>query len=565
MKNALKNIKILLVLLVLAGTVYVSGIPQNLISKAAENISSSQKDFSTIVPVDTGKPVYSFSVSGSAYFAGDKSLIRLILVDTQGNEYLIYETYSLLTDRYSFALSNSCEETCVLDAVIPQHVRIEGYDASFDIKKFSYATSVQEIRSRIGALSISDRSLAIKREKDAGKIQKLNENIKKAGLKWTAGETSVSTMTYAQKKKLFSNPDGKPLERLPNLQGFEFYTGGVFEIGRPPSSPTPTIPPTPINTAFPLSWDWRNRHGQNWMTPVKDQETYPTCWAFGTIGAFEAFINLWYNQHLDVDLSEQSLINCQNDPRVYDNQCIEGDACILQNIGAVDEICVPYVGDQGICESGCANYQDKVWKNYDHRTYITESWAQYSQRRIPINKSTGDEKIKEGLIQHGPMKIDGVISAHSMVLVGYTTDTIDQRPIFMVKNSWGGNWGQAGYANIKVDPALYNIVTGITATYYVPPVINQTNIIATQCVDNDNDGYCNWGISEIKPNTCPSKCKPVKDCNDSDPSLGEFNIYYECMPIANSHMVCNKGQCVKIKGQGYNECRNSGDCGRIAP
>ena len=71
MKNALKNIKILLVLLVLAGTVYVSGIPQNLISKAAENISSSQKDFSTIVPVDTGKPVYSFSVSGSAYFAGD--------------------------------------------------------------------------------------------------------------------------------------------------------------------------------------------------------------------------------------------------------------------------------------------------------------------------------------------------------------------------------------------------------------------------------------------------------------------------------------------------------------
>lgn len=76
-------------------------------------------------------------------------------------------------------------------------------------------------------------------------------------------------------------------------------------------------------------WDWRNRHGANdpsspyfddddsgftgWITPIKNQAE-PTgcgsCSAFGTFGSFEAMINLYYNQHLDLDLSEQEQLSC---------------------------------------------------------------------------------------------------------------------------------------------------------------------------------------------------------------------------------------------------------------
>jgi hypothetical protein len=42
------------------------------------------------------------------------------------------------------------------------------------------------------------------------------------------------------------------------------------------------------------------------------------------------------------------------------------------------------------------------------------------------------------------------------------------------------------------------------------------------CVDEDGDGYCNWGISATKPSTCPSFCNARRDCDDSNPSLLDF-------------------------------------------
>lgn len=55
------------------------------------------------------------------------------------------------------------------------------------------------------------------------------------------------------------------------------------------------------------SFDWRNRHGINWDTSVKHQGSGGGCRAFATVSETELYVNLYYNQKLDLDLSEQDV------------------------------------------------------------------------------------------------------------------------------------------------------------------------------------------------------------------------------------------------------------------
>ena len=63
--------------------------------------------------------------------------------------------------------------------------------------------------------------------------------------------------------------------------------------------------------ALPSSFDWRNNSGTNIVTPVRDQDTCGSCWAFGTVGIMESA--LWKQGIANKDLSEQFLISCNND------------------------------------------------------------------------------------------------------------------------------------------------------------------------------------------------------------------------------------------------------------
>jgi C1A family cysteine protease len=93
-------------------------------------------------------------------------------------------------------------------------------------------------------------------------------------------------------------------ERIPNFQGFEYYKGGYFML------------PGSINEykSFPESeyaneFSWRNRHGKDWVTPVKHQGSCRSCWAFAPIAATELLVNIYYNSQLNYDLSEQHIIS----------------------------------------------------------------------------------------------------------------------------------------------------------------------------------------------------------------------------------------------------------------
>lgn len=81
--------------------------------------------------------------------------------------------------------------------------------------------------------------------------------------------------------------------------------------------------------------------------------------------------------------------------------------------------------------------------------------------------------------------------------------------------------GEKGYGKIY-DSNMSNFVVGIVKTPIISP---QGTNYQISCVDKDNDGFCNWGISENKPSTCPVSCKPEKDWDDSNPNIGALEYY----------------------------------------
>jgi len=122
---------------------------------------------------------------------------------------------------------------------------------------------------------------------------------------------------------------------------------------------------------LPKNFDWRNRHGENWNSPVKNQGSISSCPGFGALASIESAINLYFNKHLDLDLSEQSTFSCSNelyhefsfDINLHKCFGINSPASIICNAkftGIVDEKCYPYVDhftpDTFVCNNLCLLY-----------------------------------------------------------------------------------------------------------------------------------------------------------------------------------------------------------------
>ena len=103
-------------------------------------------------------------------------------------------------------------------------------------------------------------------------------------------------------------------------------------------------------SALPDSLDWRN---SGIVTPIRDQGSCGSCWAFGTVGIMESA--LWKSGTADIDLSEQFLVSCNQS----DWDCSGGLTAHMYHydtlgknqteIGAVLESDKPYTATNGTC------------------------------------------------------------------------------------------------------------------------------------------------------------------------------------------------------------------------
>jgi len=480
---------------------------------------SSSQEFSFSLP----KKIYGLAINTTFHFyikgtpnqVDHNGLFRVVLVDTStSKEYLVLETfgaqYADLVDRHVESLAQVCQETCVLPPIDKFTLRLE---------------MIGEVTAKVDNFVFSNTSSNV----DANDIRakqnnKIIEQLNSLNLGWTAGETSVSNLSYSEKKLLVGALEDGPKEL--NLLGLEYYQGGIFDLsaGSSPQATNNAAGSASMVTHF----DWTNRHGRNWVTSVKNQGSCGSCWAFGSTGAIEAITNVYFNQHIDLDLSEQDILSCSGA-----GSCKGGwPGGVMDELvktGLSDEACFSYSGKDLPCSNKCstpAQYIQVSGKSTfnSYGTTLTE------------------ENLKKFLIEKGPMA--GIVDSlnHVMTLVGFDTDSASGKTVWIFKNSWGTGWGkQVGtgseqqssgylYATVPIDDLKFSVAVE-------NPIISvQTYDI--RCVDEDGDKYCNWGISSTKPLTCPTFCKVEKDCDDSNAALGPFDSGYNCVPI--STPVSNK-------------------------
>ena len=112
--------------------------------------------------------------------------------------------------------------------------------------------------------------------------------IKDKGAKWHADETSVSDLTWKEKKMHLGAQNEDLLDE-------------VFSSSE--TAPLPAVEGAPVTV------DWRNTEGVSYVTPVKNQGSCGSCWAFATTAGLESQVMIGTGG-MPIDLSEQILVSC---------------------------------------------------------------------------------------------------------------------------------------------------------------------------------------------------------------------------------------------------------------
>ncbi|RLF63630.1 MAG: hypothetical protein DRN31_02020 [Thermoplasmata archaeon] len=208
---------------------------------------------------------------------------------------------------------------------------------------------------------------------------------------------------------------------------------------------------------LPPRWDWRHATYHNvtgdWTTPVKSQGSCGSCWDFAAMGALEAIINIRTNNpRMDVDLSEQYLLSCPPSS----GGCSGWNAYwaygyLFTHGGAITEECFPYEANDRIpCYDKCPNWRDNLFpiikygamRNRD-RDEIKSMVFNFGPVVAEMAVYSDFGSYTGGIYEHPGDEPTSDIN-HQVVIVGYD----DDQECWIVKNSWGSNWGENGFFRI---------------------------------------------------------------------------------------------------------------------
>ncbi|XP_032902577.1 cathepsin L1-like [Amblyraja radiata] len=203
------------------------------------------------------------------------------------------------------------------------------------------------------------------------------------------------------------------------------------------------------NTELPSFVDWRPK---GYVTHVKDQGQCGSCWAFSTTGVLEG--QVFKKTGKLISLSEQYLMDCSRE--VGNHGCKGGykvqSLLFIKEKGISSEQSYPYTAKDGECK---VNRNDNVATCKGVRIIQKNSETDLATAVAtvgPISVSIDAEHrsfmlYKSGIFYEPRCSSDQL--DHEVLAVGYGTE--NQKPYWIVKNSWGTSWGMEGYVHMSKD------------------------------------------------------------------------------------------------------------------
>ena len=214
-------------------------------------------------------------------------------------------------------------------------------------------------------------------------------------------------------------------------------------------------------SAVPASVDWRT---QNKVSAVKNQGSCGSCWAFSAVGALEG-LNAIKNNNL-VQFSEQQLVDCsQKEGNEGCNGGLMDSAFqyVVEN-GIETEDAYPYTGSDDTCAAAAGKSSFKIGGFID----VPQNSSSQLKAAIALNPVSVAIEADGFWFQ---FYFGGVFSSscgtnldHGVLAVGYGSE--NGKNYWIVKNSWGGSWGESGYIRIADNgdgPGLCGIL--LSASY----------------------------------------------------------------------------------------------------
>ncbi|KAG9147547.1 hypothetical protein Leryth_007339 [Lithospermum erythrorhizon] len=213
------------------------------------------------------------------------------------------------------------------------------------------------------------------------------------------------------------------------------------------------------DVVLPEKKDWRE---DGIVSPVKNQGGCGSCWTFSTTGALEAAYAQAFGK--GVSLSEQQLVDCAG---AFNNYGCNGGLpsqafeYIKYNGGLETEEAYPYTGKDGLCKYSSSNIGVRVL-NSVNITLGDEDELKYAVGLVrPV--SVAFEVVypfnfyKDGVFTSNTCGTSSQDVNHAVLAVGYGVD--NGVPYWIIKNSWGADWGENGYFKMEFGKNMCGVAT----------------------------------------------------------------------------------------------------------